>query len=273
MLNAQISIKVSKTFGLDQVNTLFVGKVVHRFDQLPSTNDHAWHLLEQGRPPEGTVVRTDHQTAGKGQRGNVWEVPPGLNLTLSVILYPHFLAAARPFLLSQMAALAVRDTVLLHLPPHASVQVKWPNDVLLAGKKVAGILIQNILSSGKIQASVVGIGLNVNQRAFPAHLPHATSLAAFLGRTLSLDEVCHDLYRCLEQRYLQLRQGQEARIRRDYLSVLCGYQERRRFRTATGEVFEGVIAGVLENGQLIIDGPAGRRYFDLKEVAFAERQE
>ena len=241
MLNAQISIKVSKTFGLDQVNTLFVGKVVHRFDQLPSTNDHAWHLLEQGRPPEGTVVRTDHQTAGKGQRGNVWEVPPGLNLTLSVILYPHFLAAARPFLLSQMAALAVRDTVLLHLPPHASVQVKWPNDV--------------------------------NQRAFPAHLPHATSLAAFLGRTLSLDEVCHDLYRCLEQRYLQLRQGQEARIRRDYLSALCGYQERRRFRTATGEVFEGVIGGVRENGQLIIDGPAGRRYFDLKEVAFAERQE
>lgn len=269
MLNAQISIKVSKTFGLDQVNTLFVGKVVHHFDQLPSTNDHAWHLLEQGRPPEGTVVRTNYQTAGKGQRGNVWEVPAGLNLTLSVIFYPHFLAAARPFLLSQMAALAVRDTVMLHLPPHVAVHVKWPNDVLVAGKKVAGILIQNILSSSKIQASVVGIGLNVNQLEFPPHLAKATSLAAATGQALDLDEVCLDLYRSLEQRYLQLKSGQEARIRRDYLSALYGYQEHRRFRTLQGEVFEGVIAGVLESGQLIVDTPTGRRYFDLKEVAFA----
>ncbi len=269
MLNAQISIKVSKTAGLDQVNTLFVGKVVHHFDQLPSTNDHAWHLLEQGRPPEGTAVRTDYQTAGKGQRGNVWEVLPGLNLTLSVIFYPHFLSAARPFLLSQMTALAVRDTVVLHLPPHVGVHVKWPNDVLLAGKKVAGILIRNMLSSSKIQASVVGIGLNVNQLDFPPHLARATSLAAATGHDLDLDELCHDLYRQLEQRYLQLKSGQEARIRRDYLSALYGYQERRRFRTPEGEVFDGLIAGVRENGRLIIDTPMGRRYFDLKEVAFA----
>ncbi len=243
---------------------------MRQFEQLPSTNDYACQLLEQGHPEEGTVVVADHQTAGKGQRGNSWEVLPGCNLTLSVIFYPRFLCATQAFLLAQMAALAVRDMLASYLPASHRLQLKWPNDVLIDGKKVAGILIHNHLSGSKMQASVVGIGCNVNQTAFPPHLPHAASLASFTGHPFPLDELRGELYGCLERRYLQLKTGQVHLLRRDYLASLYGYQERRTFRLPNGRTFAGIVAGVQENGKLIVDTAAGRHYFDLKEVAFAD---
>ncbi len=266
MFNVQISIKVRKLTALNLLNTLFIGNVVSRFDRLPSTNDYAWHLLEQRRPPEGMVVVADYQTAGKGQRGNRWEAAAGLNLTLSIVLYPDFLAARRAFALSQAMALAVRDVVAWHLPGHQLVQVKWPNDVIVGRKKVAGLLIQNSLSGDYLQASVVGIGLNINQRHFPPHLAKATSLACVAESELDREEVMCDLFKTVACRYGQLKQQGTAAVQRDYLAALYGYQQIVCFRKKDGTTFTGVVAGIDESGQLLVDRPKGRARFGLKEV-------
>lgn len=97
-------------------NTLFIGKVIHHFEQLPSTNSFANDLLAKNKPSEGTVISASNQVAGKGQHGSIWETSANQNITLSVILYPTFLLPKHQFWLSQAVALAVRDFVSAILP-------------------------------------------------------------------------------------------------------------------------------------------------------------
>ena len=245
-------------------NTLFVGKVYHHFDELPSTNDYARELLAKSKPPEGTVVRAASQSAGRGQFGSRWLAEPGANLTLSVIFYPTGLSVASQFRLSEAMALAVRDTVAQCLGD-ADVRVKWPNDIYIGPHKTAGILIQNTLQGQFLHASVVGIGLNVNQADFPAELPNATSLARATGDSFDLEAVAESLLECLERRYLQLRAGQFAALREEYHAHLLGRGEMRRFVGPGGE-FGGVIRGVREDGQLAVLVEGEEMFFAVKAV-------
>ena len=129
------------------------------FEVLSSTNTYATELLAKTTPSEGTVISAGFQEAGRGQIGSSWTASAGKNLLLSVIPYPRWLAARQQFTLSQAVALAVADTISSATGKMA--EVKWPNDVYLEGKKLAGILIQNSLSGTYLQNAVVGIGLNV----------------------------------------------------------------------------------------------------------------
>lgn len=244
-------------------NTLFIGKVYYRFNELSSTNDWATTLLSKSKPPEGTAVRADSQTAGRGQFGSQWISAPGENLLLSIILYPNWLPVKDQFFLSMAVALALHDTV-----EHPSCSVKWPNDVYLGNKKTAGVLIQNTISKGYLQSSVVGIGLNVNQLDFDPALPNATSLAASTEHAFDLDVVMTQLFSCLEQRYLQLKVGRLDALKRDYEAVLFRSNERSRFvKTADDTTFEGIIRGVGERGHLQVElADAALVAFDLKEI-------
>ena len=251
-------------------NTLFIGKVYHRFDELPSTNDWAVELLSKSKPPEGTVVRADSQSAGRGQFGSRWVSSPGKNLTLSVILRPTWLSVSAQFYLSMAVAVALRDLLedkvpsTLHLP---TLQIKWPNDIYLNTHKVAGILIQNTLSGQQLQASVVGIGLNVNQMEFDTSLPNPTSMALAFGQYFDLDEVAERLFECLEQRYLQLKSGGGSAIKAEYERHLSLANNPARFvRTADGVEFTGIIRGVTEGGRLRIETDAGEETFEVKEL-------
>ena len=120
-------------------NTLFIGKVYHRFAAIASTNEWAKTEAAKNKPPEGTVVRADTQSAGRGQFGSRWESEPGANLTFSLILYPHWLEAPAQFWLSMAVAMGVPDGVL-RVPsiqdpatsiqhPVSSIHTKWPNDL------------------------------------------------------------------------------------------------------------------------------------------------
>ena len=246
-------------------NTLFVGKVYHRFDELPSTNDYARELLAKSKPPEGAVVRAASQSAGRGQFGSRWLAEAGANLTLSVVFYPNGLSVDTQFRLSEAMALAVRDTVAPWLDD-AEVWVKWPNDIYIGPHKTAGILIQNTLQGQSLQASVVGIGLNVNQMDFPPELPNATSMARAAGKSFDLEAVAECLLECLEQRYLQLRAGQFAALRDEYHARLLGRGEMRRFARPDGGEFRGVIRGVREDGQLAVLVEGVEMLFAVKSV-------
>jgi BirA family biotin operon repressor/biotin-[acetyl-CoA-carboxylase] ligase len=261
-------------------NTLFIGKVYLRFDELPSTNDYAAALLlsagpsaalayTKSKPAEGTVIRADSQSAGRGQFGSRWESVAGKNLTFSVILYPSWLEIGAQFRLSMAVALAVHDAVSSNIGSVLPVRIKWPNDLYIDGRKTAGILIQNALAGTSIQSSIVGIGLNVNQLDFDPALPNPTSLALSSGHTFDLDEIADLLFECLEQRYLQLKAGQSAQIRSAYESLLYRRGVETDFTdTVTGTNFTGIVLGVTDAGQLRVLTEQGERAFEVKQIAY-----
>jgi BirA family transcriptional regulator, biotin operon repressor / biotin---[acetyl-CoA-carboxylase] ligase len=247
--------------------TLFIGKVYQHFDKLPSTNDYAVELLAKSRPAEGMVIRTDKQTAGRGQFGSRWESADGQNLTLSFVLYPVWLAVTDQFRLSMAVALALYDTVKA-LDTPLPVSLKWPNDLYLGAQKVAGVLIQNSIAGQTLQSSVVGIGLNVNQLEFQSDARNPTSLALALGRALDLDALMFSLFECVERRYLQLKSGGHAAIRAEYAAHLYRRGIESDFQKPGGPAFRGILLGVTEAGRLRILTEAGEETFEVKEVRY-----
>ncbi|MDX1906842.1 MAG: biotin--[acetyl-CoA-carboxylase] ligase [Bacteroidia bacterium] len=244
---------------------LFTGNTVFRYESLPSTNVRAWELLADN-PPEGTVILTREQTAGRGQKGNTWQAVPGINLTFSVIYRPGFLDPRDLFALSKCACLAVRDVVATSVPG-AEVLVKWPNDILVNRRKVAGILIENQLAGARVQAAVIGIGLNVNQTQFPPEIAdRATSLSLEAGRLMSLEAVLSQVLDRLEGYYIQLRQGQTAALDQTYLAHLYGYQEEVSM-TFGGARQHLRILGTDRSGKLAATDGRIVHYFDIKEVS------
>lgn len=243
--------------------TLFMGKNIVFVPECPSTNDLAMKLLQQSSAIEGTVVITDCQTAGKGQRGNTWESEPSQNLTFSVLLKPTFLAIKDQFMLSIATCLAVHDYLIKH--SEAAIQVKWPNDVLANGKKIGGILIENQIQGNTLSSSVIGIGLNIGQLHFS--MATATSLALVTGRSYELVNELPTLLATLEARYMQLRQGSHSNLLTDYLDALYLLGERHQFKTKD-ELFEGIILGIDATGKLMVKTAQGVRFFAVKEIAY-----
>ena len=228
-----------------------------------STNSEAQALILQNRASEGCTVITDFQTAGRGQRGNQWQGAPAENLMLSVVWQPTFLAPAEQFRLSQAVALGVHDWATALLGPDPQLKLKWPNDLYYGNQKLGGILIENSLSGPKIQYSIIGIGLNINQRELA--LPTATSFARLTGRAYDRETLAARLLEGLERRYLQLRAGQVGTLRRDYLQALYRYQEIHPF-VVDGRTVSGQIVGVEDDGRLAVAIGNELRRFGLQEI-------
>jgi BirA family biotin operon repressor/biotin-[acetyl-CoA-carboxylase] ligase len=190
------------------LDTNHIGKRVWVFQRLSSTNTCALKLSR--RPNDnGLVVLTREQTAGRGQYGRTWQAPPGSSVLLSVLLFPPP-ALRRPALLTAWAAVSVCETILALA--NLQAKIKWPNDVLILGKKVCGILIeQRTTAHAEFPlATVVGIGLNVSQSAAmfeQAGLPDAASLASLSGSAFVYEDVAKKLIRQLDEQYHRLLEG------------------------------------------------------------------
>jgi BirA family transcriptional regulator, biotin operon repressor / biotin---[acetyl-CoA-carboxylase] ligase len=183
-----------------ELDTRRLGRRVLVFDRLDSTSDYA-ALLAEDRANDGVAVLAGEQTAGRGQHGRRWQCPPRSGVLLSLLLFPP-LALRRPALLTAWAAVSVCETILVATGLQA--KIKWPNDVLLGGRKVCGILIEQGCGL------VAGIGLNLNQSAEDfrqMELPEAASLACFTGSKHDRDEVARLLLRQLDEEYERLLQG------------------------------------------------------------------
>ena len=243
--------------------TLFAGKNLVYVPQCHSTNTLAAELGQKVETPEGTVVITDHQTAGRGQRGNTWESQAGKNLTFSLILKPDFLAAKDQFRLNE--AISVGIATYLASRVDQPVAIKWPNDILIQDKKVCGILIENHLNSETIGCSIVGIGLNINQRSFAD--PKAESVSLVTGKEYFLRDEFEALLHALEVCYLELKKGKKSELESRYLARLYRKDEIHRFTTGNGE-FEGIIVGLNDEGKLRINVGGTERVFGAKEMAF-----
>ena len=142
-----------------------MGKNVIHVPTCHSTNALAEQILADEGISEGTVIIADEQTNGTGQKDNIWLSDPGKNLTFSAIIYPTFLPLELQFFISIISSLAIKNSLQKLIGEE--VKVKWPNDVMVSNKKVAGILIKNSLDKRKIKSTIIGVGLNVNQDVFP----------------------------------------------------------------------------------------------------------
>jgi BirA family biotin operon repressor/biotin-[acetyl-CoA-carboxylase] ligase len=243
---------------------LFMGRHLIRLDSVASTNNFAASLLEQNAP-EGTLVVAKEQTGGRGQRGKTWYAEPGKNLTLTYILRPVSLRIADQFLLNKAVAIAVARTVEL-ISPGTFIRIKWPNDIFLENRKLAGILVETAVKGSQIVSCLAGIGLNVNQTIFPTESGNPISLAMELETQLVLDDVMQLLSKQMEVYYLRLNSSNKARIEDEYNTLLWKRGEVYPF-ILNGNSFPAEILRVDEQGRLVLKTPEGdEQHFSHGEI-------
>jgi len=214
-----------------------------------------------------TVVTTREQTAGRGQRGNSWEASPGLNVTCSLLMMNRKgIKASGQFVISEAVSLGIVDTVRHFLGEGYEVKVKWPNDIYVGDRKICGILIEHSISNCEIRWSIIGVGINVNQREFVSDAPNPVSLCNLISREVAVDEV---LCLAIDSIYRRL-DGSLEELHRDYNSELWRKNGNLYVDAMTGEKFHAVISEVRADGTLCLvdDAGAERRYL-FKEVLVA----
>ncbi len=240
---------LSSTAISDNLGTTLVGRTVLYYPRLGSTMDEAREEARRG-VAEGTVVIAGEQTSGKGRMKRAWLAPTG-NIALSVILHPAL--ASLPCLV-MLASVAVAGSI--EAVTRLSTRIKWPNDVLINGKKVSGILIESDIRGDRVNYAIVGIGINVNLKPgdFPDIRETATSLAAeSLGHVSRLEVIRHLLVE-MDRLYVALPDGQPVYEQWRGRLVTLG----RRVRVTSGEgILEGVAESVDGDGSLFLRQPGG----------------
>ena len=216
-----------------------------KLETINSTNDYTLSLKDSLVFKEGLVVTASYQSRGSGQRGNSWESSANENLLLSVIVEPK-IKLTEQLLISKIVALSVCD-LLKNLGIVA--EIKWPNDILVAKQKIAGILIQNKLKGNYITHSVIGLGFNVNQVAFKTYTPLATSLRLLLNREYDVLQIQEQFLSYLNERLKRLKKGENQDI--EYLNFLFLKDKPAAFESDNKQ-FMGIIKGVSEIGKLLI---------------------
>ncbi len=248
--------------------TLFIGQNKVFLPVAESTNSYAIDLLKNVNAIEGTVVYTHNQTKGKGQRGNLWITEPQRNATFSLILKPTFLNPNNSFYLSKITALALYDVLTEILSGgQFDIKIKWPNDIMVNNKKIAGVLIENSVSADVLQWCVVGVGINVNQKEF-GEIKGATSLYLLCQKTMEVEDVIDHFYTHFEKWYLRLKKVELKLIDETYHKHLLGMGKMNTFEK-DGQRFKAKVIGVNESGLLILEAEDGsRKNHDIKEVSF-----
>lgn len=243
------------------------GEPLIEYQVADSTNMVAASLMANEQAGHGAVVLAHAQYEGEGQRGRIWQSAAGLDLTFSVVCRPQGLRADRQFGLSKVAALAVFDAIRPNV--QADVRIKWPNDVLIEGRKVAGILIRSELSGESVSSSIIGIGINVNSHVFPESLV-ATSLLIEGGT--ELDRM--DLLRTVLDRFGHWWRKWEAAPDDGLVSYTDRLWTRGRWADMLldGQPISARALDVDEHGRLVIELPDGRvSAFGLDRLRFAPR--
>jgi BirA family biotin operon repressor/biotin-[acetyl-CoA-carboxylase] ligase len=238
-----------------------------KLECIDSTNNYATkHLVKEGWAEE-TVVVADVQLKGKGQLQNTWESEKDKNLLLSIVLYPSFLPVQYQFFISKVVSLGVCEVISLFVE---NVSVKWPNDIYVGNKKIAGILIENAIMGSEFNHSIAGVGLNVNQQKFLSDAPNPVSLYQLKGIEFDRDEILTLFIHSFHKWYEMLKMKKFSEIDTAYLNVLYRLGVDAKYKDDNG-IFTGKIIGVDPIGQLMIEKGSGEvRKYQFKEVIFLE---
>ncbi len=227
-----------------------------------STNDDARDV----RYDHFDTIWAEQQSAGRGQRGHTWHSREGENLTFSVVLKPHFLPIHEQFLLSEIVALALVETLRQY---GIECRIKWTNDIYAGDKKIVGVLIEHALSCERIERTIVGVGINVNQTSFPEDLPNPTSMFIEQGCNFNREEVLRNFLDALRGWYDILERGDKDGVQSSYRKLMYRLDEQHTYYYPTGESFTATIRGVRPSGELCLEHADGMvREYAFKEVEF-----
>ena len=231
----------------------------------PSTNSYLSDLISQGAFPHGYCVCSRFQSAGRGQAGNVWESAEGENLLFSLLLHTHKFPLDRQFLLSEVVSIAICRFLSRY---RISARIKYPNDIFVGDKKIAGILIENRIVGKAMQYSIVGIGLNVNQEAFMQNRASATSMRSITGERYHIDALLQSLRHEILDRVDGFSIENKSECKELYFSLLYrrdGYYPYE----ADGVRFDAKIVDIADDGMLHLTTDKGeeRKYY-FKQVRF-----
>lgn len=232
-----------------RLHTKRIGKEIYYFSKIDSTNQYAKKLGEEGAP-DGTIVIADEQTKGKGRSGRHWVTPPGSAIAFTILLRPK-LPPASISMVTLVKGLAVCNAIreLYHLP----VGIKWPNDVVIDGRKICGILTEMSAEVDGVHYIVIGTGINTNVDSFPDEIKDvATSLKIQLGRPVDRAEVLVRVIEFFEEYYEKFEEdGDLRRLQDTYNEELLNMNEGVRVLDPKGE-YTGVALGIDPGGQLLV---------------------
>lgn len=243
--------------------TRWTGKEVCFYDILDSTNIKAAGLAESY--PHGTLVIANQQTLGKGRRGRSWSSEKDTGIYMSMLLKPDMEPSVATGL-TLVAALAVASAI--EKTTAARPYIKWPNDIVLNGKKICGILTEMRLTSGKIEYIVLGIGINVNNTDFPEELQLiASSLLKETGIEIVREELIEAIWLQFEKYYdVYIEAGDFRLLKKEYEKYLVNKNQQVRVLDPNGE-YEGIATGITKTGELLVTTDQGERRVCAGEVS------
>jgi BirA family biotin operon repressor/biotin-[acetyl-CoA-carboxylase] ligase len=238
------------------------GKEIIRLSSVDSTNNFAATLISDQLCQNGTAIMADSQSYGKGQRGNSWHSEPGKNLLLSLIYKPDKLSVFKQQEINWLTSICIVKTLGIF---NIEAKIKWPNDILVKGKKIAGILIENQLMGEFISNSIIGIGLNVNQQNFGEL--NATSITNELKKEISIALIFNELCDKMNLFFHQSNNVEYDLIKSEYESFLVQKDILAEYEDQNGK-FQGKIIGVKDEGSLLIQVEGEIREYGIKEIRY-----
>jgi BirA family biotin operon repressor/biotin-[acetyl-CoA-carboxylase] ligase len=230
------------------MNTLIVGHKIIRLDTVNSTNFYLSENLNNLNFFEGVIIVAENQTNGRGQGKNIWHSKSGENLLFSVLLKPKC-DLSYQFYLNKLIATSLCQTLNLF---GLDCSIKWPNDILVNDKKIAGILIENKIKGRTLDSSIIGIGLNINQSDFPNELLKPTSMSIELKSPIDKEDVLKNFIVKLEKKYFQFKRNEFEMITNDYHSLLYKKNNKMTFLINNKRV-KAIIKSVNNNGELVLE--------------------
>ena len=239
-----------------------IGRKIIRLESVDSTNNYIANLLKERILEDGTVILADEQFAGRGQRDAEWLTLPGENLTFSFFLGSVNLSVQNQFYLTCVVSISL---VQLLNKYGLKAKIKWPNDIYIDQKKIAGVLIENQLSSSSIKTSIIGIGLNVNQIVFDGF--SATSVFAETETRNAPMDVIYSFIELFNSNWGGFSERMLPEIKSAYLAHLFQLNELKMYEDENG-MFEGTIIDVLDSGHLVVDRTGLKKQYELKEISF-----
>lgn len=253
----------------------FNGFEILLFDELKSTNAFLHDRISAGIDIDDTVIVARHQTAGKGMGENRWESQDGKNLLFSIALNVSFLKAEEQFKISQAVAIAILNVISLKLIISSNSSnssnsfIKWPNDIYINSRKLAGMLIQNTISGMMMQTSIVGIGLNVNQMEFDDNVPNPVSLKMLTGIDFDLDLLLKELIINIKTAVESLRtESGKLSVDEIYRNNLFRFGQWADYEI-DNEIKTLIINGYDKYGRLCLCDKNGHDFVcDIKEIRF-----
>ena len=228
-----------------------------------STNALLKEMLKADKLPPFFAVRTAFQSAGKGQAGNSWESERGKNLLFSMVLYPHHIAIDKQFVISQLVSVAIVNVLSKFID---NVSIKWPNDIYCGDKKLGGILIENNLRGTRIEHTIVGIGINVNQPVFRSNAPNPVSIYQLTQKKLAVKKLFVEIKGEICRIYST---NNYLCVADDYKNLLYRKQGIHLYRDKANQLFGAEIVAVEADGELVLKNENGEnKGYYFKEIEF-----